>query len=71
MKYWVYESWPHNKAIVHRADCLFCQNGTNRQGTASVRNGTWHGPFKKREEAFARAEKSQRKIRRGCQSCAP
>ena len=69
MSYWVYESWPLNKAVVHRDDCPFCENGTNKQGASSARNGSWLGPFEKSEDAYTRAETTKRKIRTGCKSC--
>ena len=69
MMYWIYESWSHNKAIVHRGDCEFCQNGTNRQGEKTTRNGSWTGPYATSAIAMAAATKTRRRVIRGCNHC--
>jgi len=71
MKYWVFDSWSLGKAIVHKDDCDFCANGTHRQGSRNLRNGTWRGPFAGRAEAFALGRALGRKTMRGCMTCAP
>lgn len=67
--YWVYESWPHNKAIIHKGECLYCQNGQNRQGTRSDKDGAWRGPFLHPEKAVTAARATKRKINRHCRHC--
>ena len=69
MSYWIYESWSHNKAIVHNGACEFCQNGTNRQGEKTTRNGSWTGPYATTAIAMTEAVKTRRQIVRGCNHC--
>lgn len=69
MKYWIYESWSHNKAIVHNGSCEFCQNGTHRQGEKNTRNGSWTGPYATPAIAMSAAIKTRRQIIRGCNYC--
>ena len=45
MHYRVYKNWTHERAIVHRADCGYCNDGRGIHTDASRRNGRWHGPF--------------------------
>ena len=46
--FWVYENWMiEHKAVVHRASCGSCKNGTGVSGKGTARNrGAWRGPFK-------------------------
>ena len=43
MRYWVYENYPTNKAMVHEDSCGFCNYGGRVRG-GSLDNGRWHGP---------------------------
>lgn len=67
--YWVYESYPHNKAIVHKGDCLYCRNGTDRQGTRSRRDGSWLGPYATHEVAIQNAALTKRGRQSSCKYC--
>ena len=70
MTYWIYESWSLNKAIVHKADCDFCQNGSNRQGETRGRaNGNWLGPFGDGGKAMEKARATNRGVIRPCKHC--
>ncbi|HTK83954.1 MAG TPA: hypothetical protein VL625_02615 [Patescibacteria group bacterium] len=71
MSYWVFDSWSLGKAIIHKSECAFCEEGTHRQGTRDSNNGNWRGPFSERDEAFVLAKSLTRKIIRGCGTCAP
>lgn len=69
MSFWVYENWTHKKAIIHTADCCYCQNGRGVHAGSSTRNGEWHGPFKNRDTAFDKAKRTGRDEIRSCKSC--
>jgi hypothetical protein len=69
MSFWIYESWVHNKAIVHDGTCAYCENGTNRQGEKSARGGSWAGPYKTPHGALEAAVKTRRHVVRGCNHC--
>lgn len=70
MSFWVYENWTHKKAIVHRGDCSYCNDGRGIHGESSDKNGEWHGPFHDRDGAFQRAKATEREDVRSCKSCA-
>ena len=71
MRYWVYENWTHDKAIIHEESCSYCNHGHGIHGGASVRNGQWHGSFADRAVAEAKAKATGRSEVRGCKSCFP
>lgn len=68
--YRVYENWSArpDKAIIHRADCSYANDGPIRPPT---KNGQWHGPFATFEEALEAAKGTGRKDVRGCKYCSP
>jgi hypothetical protein len=70
MTYRVYENWTvrPDKAIVHRSDCPYANDGPIRSPT---KNGQWHGPFASYQEAFEAAEATRREDVRGCKYCKP
>jgi hypothetical protein len=45
------------QAVVHQADCRWCQNGTGHRQNAGMKAGLarWHGPFGALDEARAAA----------------
>lgn len=47
MKYYVYENWLHNKAIIHKSDCVYCKDGKGMYPDKQYnkKNGQWLGPF--------------------------
>ena len=69
--YYVYENWTHKRARVHRAGCSYCNNGRGTQPSDSGQNGKWHGPFKDRDDAFAKLKSTGQVDAKGCASCAP
>lgn len=71
MRWWVYENYPTDKAVVHRYDCSHCNNGQGTQHKPSTRNGEWLGPFSSREDAFKAARETGRRDVRGCKVCNP
>jgi hypothetical protein len=52
--FWVYENWTNKRARLHRAECSYCRGGQGTQGSASDKNGEWHGPFAELEQARAK-----------------
>ena len=54
MSFHVYENWqagPH-KAVFHRGDCGFCNNGEGLSGGRYDPDyGKWHGPFSTLDDA--------------------
>ena len=69
MSYYVYESYPHNKAIVHKGNCQYCRNGTDRQGTRTERDGSWLGPYATHEKAVLTAALTKRARQSSCKYC--
>lgn len=70
--YWVYENWTHKKAIVHKADCSFCNQGRGIHGGSSERNGRWlREEFQNREDAFRAAKQTGQQNVNGCGHCKP
>ncbi|MBM3474106.1 MAG: hypothetical protein FJX75_12625 [Armatimonadetes bacterium] len=71
MEFWVYENWqagPH-KALVHAANCPYCNNGGGTHPGTSDLHGRWHGPFATREAAFAQASRTEAVEVRACRKC--
>ena len=71
MPYWVYENYPNNKAMVHRAECGFCQDGAGVSGTGGTANGQWHGPYPDVHQARSQAHFTRRADVRDCVYCKP
>lgn len=71
MSYYVYENWIRDKAIVHRSDCSFCNNGRGLHGTRTTKSSTWHGPFDNAALALAKARSYNRQRTDVCEKCDP
>lgn len=71
MKYYVYENWLHDKAIIHKSDCAYCNEGKGRfpNKKYNPKRGHWQGPFKNHQEAQAVASNSKKKEVRDCLRC--
>jgi hypothetical protein len=69
MAYWVYENWVHNKCVVHKAACSFCNNGNGLHGKASQDHGRWRGPFQNRKAATSDAKRTGRANIHECGYC--
>lgn len=71
MKYYIYENWvAEKKAVIHRSDCGFCQNGQGiHENPLGEKNGKWHGPFDSYQEARAEANKLNSLKGRDVRSC--
>jgi hypothetical protein len=55
MAFYIYENWqagPH-KAVIHRGDCRYCNQGRGRAGEYDPLHAQWHGPFETLAEAEA------------------
>lgn len=71
MSYFVYENWVRDKAIVHRSDCSFCNDGNGLHGSRTTKSSTWHGPFESPSKALERAKRCRRTRTEGCAICGP
>lgn len=73
MTYYVYENWrADDKAVVHRADCSFCNSGQGaHRNTMGNANGRWWGAFDTFERARQKAESLGRRECRVCGICLP
>jgi hypothetical protein len=70
VEYWVYENWVIRKAVIHRGDCGYCNNGVGVHGGGRTPNGQWRGPFATVREAHNKARQTGQPPR-GCKVCAP
>lgn len=71
MTYFVYENWVRDKAIVHNADCPFCNGGNGLHGSRKTKSSTWHGPFDTSSDALEQAKTCRRGRTEGCAKCSP
>jgi len=58
-KYFIYFNWtaePGKKAIIHKGECAFCNNGHGIHPDKSDKHGRWLGPYRSREEAYEKAQ---------------
>lgn len=69
MEYYVYENWTHKKAVIHLADCGFCNQGKGNHKNTTNKNGQWLGPFKNEKKAKLIAKKTKRKTISKCSIC--
>jgi Zn-dependent protease with chaperone function len=46
-QFYIYENWQAGprKAVIHRADCGFCNSGRGRAGGYDPAHAKWHGPY--------------------------
>lgn len=69
MEYFIYENWTHNKAVIHLAECVFCNQGKGFRENTTNKNGQWLGPFKDEKTAKSVAVKTKRKSILKCSTC--
>ncbi len=69
-EWWVYENWIQHKAVVHRANCSFCQGGKGMHKGSTTKNGQWLGPQGTRDEAMSVARETRQPDVRPCRKCA-
>lgn len=69
MEYYIYENWTHKKAVIHLAECSFCNQGRGAHIGSSDINGQWLGPFESKQEAELAAKKTKRKTILYCSRC--
>ncbi|MCY6371224.1 hypothetical protein [Clostridium ganghwense] len=69
--YYVYENWTADKkAVIHRGECRFCNNGKGTgKGTLGESNGKWHGGYLKYQDAKKKAESLENREVRECKFC--
>ena len=71
MAFYVYENCIIDKAIVHRGECSFCNNGRGIHGRNTSNSSIWHGPFETAGEAWATAKAWNRDRTDVCSRCKP
>jgi hypothetical protein len=71
MSYFVYENWVRDKAIVHRAECKFCNDGNGLHGSRHTKSSTWHGPYATPAAAMIKARSCDRGRTDSCEKCSP
>ena len=67
-KYYVYEHWQTQRAILHRAECSHCQQGLGLWRMRKQQYGKWHGEYDSIEEAMTADLWPRREIR-ACGLC--
>lgn len=69
--YFVYENWrADDKAVVHKGDCSFCNNGQGTgRNTEGDNNGRLHRGFKTEQDAYIYAKSLNRKTTKKCAKC--
>jgi len=69
--YCVYENWrADDKAVVHKVNCSFCNNGQgNGRNTEGENNGKWYSGFSTEQVAFEFASSLNRKSTNKCSRC--
>lgn len=68
-RFYVYENWTNKRARLHRGDCSYCNDGKGSQGTDSVTNGEWFGPYSTREAAAERLASVSHPNKAQCAKC--
>ena len=68
-RFYVYENWTNKRARLHRGDCSYCNDGKGTQGTDSVTNGQWFGPYSTREAAAERMASVVQSDKAQCAMC--
>ena len=71
MSFYVYENTVRDKAIVHRGNCSFCNEGAGLHGSRTTKSSTWHGPYASAHEAMVKAKACRRTRTEGCAVCSP
>ena len=73
-EYYFYHNWTAEKggkAIIHRGDCSFCNNGRGIHNTGQTRNGQWIGPFNTKFYAIDKAKSVNAARVDLCKKCNP
>ncbi len=72
-EFYVYENWTaKKKAVIHRADCGFCNDGRGvHRNVRGAANGRWHGPLASYPEASAFARRLEDRTVAACSFCNP
>ncbi len=70
MSYWVYEDDPTNRVRIHKAECVYCNDGQGIKG-ARLTDNRWHGPYGTEQEAIDKARGTGRRDAQGGGCCLP
>lgn len=71
LSFYVYDNKFVDKAIVHRGNCSFCNDGVGLHGSPTTKSSTWHGPYPSGSAALAKAKSCGRARTEGCSVCSP
>ena len=66
--FWVYVNERNNKALVHEAQCSYCNDGRGMDDYSLTSNGEWLGPFN-HSTAEAKARNSGKEDIHWCGHC--
>ena len=72
MKYHVYDNWLHDRVVVHRSKCKFCNDGKGRIGVKKdkiSKNGEWLSVCNTFSEAKTLAKGKGREETKSCCHC--
>lgn len=71
MAYYIYRNWvAEKKAVIHRADCGYCNNGRGfHKNPMGDKNGRWFGPYSTIEEALSEAIKTYKGMKLELKRC--
>ena len=68
MEYYVNEDYWENEAIIHlNTNWRTCPSARIRE--KDPKNGKWHGPYKRRDDAWSVAKATGRRDVRECKRC--
>jgi hypothetical protein len=70
--YYVHESWSDGNFTVtlHREDCIRCNHGGGEVIGSFLRRGKWHGPYRRKRAALAKAASAPPLMLRSTCACA-
>ncbi len=68
--YWLYDNWHRSRARVHRASCVWCNDGEGFHGTSGSTVGQWL-PFDTYAQAAGAAMDAGRTDTADCPNCQP
>ena len=69
MTYYVHEGRIRNKAVIHTADCSYCNDGRGLKSDRNPDNHKWTGPYTNLDEAWQVATATGRRDVRECAKC--
>ena len=68
--YWICVDHPTNRAVIHEADCGFCNDGRGMKDDKDPESIEWLGPFSDADDAETHARATGKDTVRWCGHCA-